>query len=121
MGVSTVISCNYLCTAMNKITFIFLLLFSLVEVAPAFMVHHADTTSVFIAEDKNGEEKKESAEDKDQKYFSQFSTISEEGSHGSNTVFHLTEKIYASPCFEKLTPPPNFYCQSHHLAPSCNA
>lgn len=85
------------------------------------MVHHADTTSVFIAEEKNSEEKNESAEDKDQKYFNQFSNTSEEFSHDSNTVFHLAEKIYASPCFEKLTPPPNFYCQSHHLAPSCKA
>lgn len=116
---STVINCNYLCTAMNKIIFIFLLLFSLVEVAPAFMVHHADTTSVFIAEEKNSEEKNESAEDKDQKYFNQFSNTSEEFSDGSNTVFHLAEKIYTSPCFEKLTPPPNFCYSFCHLPFSC--
>ena len=85
------------------------------------MIHHADTTSVFIAEEKNGEEKNESAEDKDQKYFTQFSNISEGFSHGSNTIFHLAEKIYTAPCFEKLTPPPNFYCLSHHVVPSCVA
>lgn len=108
MAILAVVSCNYLCTAMNKITFIFLLLFSLVEVAPAFMAEHGDTTSVFIAEDKNGEEKNESAENKDQKYFTQFSNISGAFSDDSNTVFHLAERIYTSPCLEKLTPPPNF-------------
>lgn len=121
MGISTVVSCNYLCTAMNKITFLFLLLFSLVEVAPSFMVHHADITSVFIAEEKNGEEKNESTETKDQKYFVQFLNISEEVAHDSNTVVHLAEKIDASPCLEKLTPPPNFYCSFRRLSLSCTA
>ena len=71
-------------------------------------MNYCETTSVFIAEEKNGEEKNESAENKDQKYLSQFSTISEECSCDLNIAFHLAEKIYTSPCLEKLTPPPNF-------------
>ena len=105
---SSVVSCHYLCKAMKKITFIFLLLFSLVQVVPAFIVHGIDTVSVFIADEKNGEEKNESAENKDQKYFTQFTNISNEFSHDLNTAFHVAEKIYTSPCLEKLTPPPNF-------------
>ena len=93
---------------MKKITFIFLLLFSLVHVAPAFIVPSTDTVSVFIAEEKNGEEKNESAENKDQKYFTQFSNISREFSNDLNTGFNVAEKIYNSPFLEKLTPPPNF-------------
>ena len=85
------------------------------------MVQQGHTKSVFIAEDKNGEEKNESAENKDQKYFTQSSTISEAFSHDSYTVFHLAEKIYTSPCLEKLTPPPNFYCPIRHLSLSCTA
>src|SRR5688572_12249047 len=102
---SSVVSCHYLCKAMKKITFIFLLLFSLVQVVPAFIVHGIDTVSVFIADEKNGEEKNESAENKDQKYFTQFLNISNEFSHELNTAFHVAEKIYTSPCLEKLTPP----------------
>lgn len=93
---------------MKKITFIFLLLFSLVHVPPAFIVPSTDAVSVFIAEEKNGEEKNESAENKDQKYFTQFSNISREFSNDLNTGCHVAEKIYTSPCLEKLTPPPNF-------------
>lgn len=92
---------------MKKITIIFLLLFSLVHVVPVFLVHF-ETTSVFITDEKNGEEKNENAENKDQKYFSQFSNISGEVSYDSNTAFHVAEKTYSSPCLEKLTPPPNF-------------
>jgi hypothetical protein len=80
------------------------------------MVPSADTTSVFIAEEKNGEEKNESAENKDQKYLTQYSNISEAFSHDSNTVFDLAERKYTSPCLEKLTPPPNFCCSFRHLS-----
>ena len=104
---SSVVSYNYLCTAMKQVTFIFLLLFSFVQVVPTFM-NYCDTTLAFIAEEKNGEEKNESAENKDQKYLSQFPNIAAECSSDLNTAFPLAEKIYTSPCLEKLTPPPNF-------------
>jgi hypothetical protein len=94
---------------MKMITFLFLLLFSLVQVAPAFIAHLIDSTSVLLAEEKNGEEKNEGAENKVQKYFSQFANISEACSSDLNTAFHEAEKKYSSPCLEKLTPPPDFY------------
>jgi Na+-transporting methylmalonyl-CoA/oxaloacetate decarboxylase gamma subunit len=92
---------------MKKIAAILLFLFTLVQAGPAISTLFADEAVVFIVdEDKNGD--KAEIEKKEKKEYAATALIINELSQKINTAFHLAEKIYASPCLEKLTPPPNF-------------
>ena len=93
---------------MKKIAIIFLFLFTLTQAGPAIYSLFAHTTSVFIAEEEKGSEKADVLEKKDKKEYISIECAMQELSDKINIALHLAEKIQASPCLEKLTPPPNF-------------
>jgi Na+-transporting methylmalonyl-CoA/oxaloacetate decarboxylase gamma subunit len=82
---------------MKKIAFIFLLVFSLVQVMPAITALYADSIAIFMVDEEKSEEKNQSTESKDKKIFSEFPGIAKEHSHKLNTALHLAEKINPSP------------------------
>ena len=93
---------------MKKIACLLLLIFTLVQLAPAVQAFFTHTTSIFIADEEKGEEKISTKEIKDKKDFAGHNFLSTDHSAKINTAFHLSENIQPSPCLEKLTPPPNF-------------
>lgn len=93
---------------MKKIATILLLIFGLVQVAPAFHTICTDTVSVFMADEEKSDEKTDQTEKKDKKDYPFSSTQARTLSQQINTAFHLAEKIESHPCLEKPTPPPNF-------------
>lgn len=93
---------------MKKIAFLLFMVFASVQLAPAVMAVFSDTTSVFIADEEKSEEKGTNTDNKEKKYYTSYSLQSDKLANKINTAFHAAEKIHASPCLEKLTPPPNF-------------
>lgn len=93
---------------MKKIAAILLFLFTLVQAGPAFTTLFSDSTTVFILdEEKSSEKTEEEKKDKKEIFFLSYQSL--ELSHQISTALHVAEKIQASPCLEKLTPPPNFF------------
>lgn len=92
---------------MKKIAFIFLFLFSLVQAGPAVAALFSDSTTVFIVDEEKSDEKIEEVK-KEKKESPDIGFRSLELSHQVSTALHVAEKIQASPCLQKLTPPPNF-------------
>jgi hypothetical protein len=98
---------NNFAPAMKKIAAIFLLIFALVQAAPAITSLFSDTTIVFIVdEEKGGEKIEEDKKDKKENPYVLFQ--SRELSHEVSTALHLAESIQASPFVKNPTPPPNF-------------
>ena len=92
---------------MKKIAAILLLIFALVQVAPAVSSLFTASSTVLVIDEEKGDQKTET-EKKDKKDYSTISFCSESLSNRINTAFHQAEKIHSSPCLEKPTPPPNF-------------
>lgn len=92
---------------MKKIATILLLLFALVQAGPAFNTLFSDSTTVFMMDEEKGDEKIEETK-KEKKESSFVAYKSYAVYHQISTALHVAEKIQASPCLEKLTPPPNF-------------
>jgi hypothetical protein len=94
---------------MKKIAIFILFVFTLVQVVPAIQsLLKSNNGLVFnIDEEKNGE-KTDANENKEKKDYSSHSLFIKAISAKASVSFHLAEKIYTSPCLEKLTPPPNF-------------
>jgi hypothetical protein len=59
-----------------------------------------------IDEEKGDEKIEETKKDKKESSFVAYKSY--EVSHQISTALHVAERIQASPCLEKLTPPPNF-------------
>ena len=94
---------------MKGIAFFILIVFTLVQAAPAIQsLIKLNNEIVFnIDEEKTGENT-DTNEKKEKKDFSLLSLVAKAASSKVSITFHLAEKIYLSPCLEKLTPPPNF-------------
>lgn len=92
---------------MKKIAAILLFLFALVQAGPAVTTLFSTSTAVFMVDEEKSDEKiEETKKDKKESSFVAYQSL--ELSHQIITALHLAEKIQASPCLEKLTPPPNF-------------
>jgi hypothetical protein len=93
---------------MKRTALLLIMIFTLVQLAPAVKAVIADTTFFFIADEEKSEEKGSTNEIKEKKCETDFTSRTAEYSHQLNTAFHLAEKIQVSPFPEKITPPPNF-------------
>jgi hypothetical protein len=93
--------------AMKKISAILLFLFALVQAGPAITTLFSETTTVFMVDEEKGDDKVEET-NKTKKELPFVAHQSIEFSNQISTALHAAEKILASPCLEKLTPPPNF-------------
>ncbi len=92
---------------MKKIAAILLFLFAFVQAGPAVTSLFSNSTTVFIVDEEKGDEKiEETKKDKKETPFVAYQSV--ELSHQISTALHVAEKIQASPCLEKHTPPPNF-------------
>lgn len=92
---------------MRKTAFILFLLFAFVQAAPAVTALFSDSVPVFMVDEEKADDKTET----DQKLKKDYTVFTHQlagFSRKLNTAFHLAEKILASPCIEKNTPPPNF-------------
>jgi hypothetical protein len=92
---------------MRRIAAILLFVFGTVQVAPAVCAFFSPVSSVFIVDEEKADEKVETGK-KDKKDNPFILQNTDELSRLVTVAFHLAEKIYPSPCLEKLTPPPNF-------------
>ena len=92
---------------MKKTAAILLFIFTLVQVIPAVSSLFSTTNVVFVMDEEKGDERTE-AEKKEKKENFTVSFGAEILSQHIDIAFHESEKIYPSPCLEKLTPPPNF-------------
>ena len=92
---------------MKKTAAILLFIFTLVQVIPAVSSLFSTTNAVFVMDEEKGDEKTE-AEKKEKKENLTVFFGAEILSQHIDIAFHESEKIYPSPCLEKLTPPPNF-------------
>ena len=91
---------------MKKIATIFLFLFIIIQAYPAINFLFEKTSTFFVIDnEKNGE--KIDSNKKDKKDIIACLNLNGEFSHSINIAFHLSEKIYSSPCLEQHTPPPN--------------
>ena len=94
---------------MKKIALFILFVFTIVQVVPALQsVIKLDNGLVFNVGEEKGGEKTDTNEKKEKKDYSSPSLFVKVVSIKASVAFHLSEKIYLSPCLEKLTPPPNF-------------
>lgn len=94
---------------MKKIALFILFVFALIQVVPAMQsIIKLDNGLVFNVDEEKGSEKTDSNEKKEKKDYSSPSLFVKVESIKTCVAFHLSEKIYLSPCLEKLTPPPNF-------------
>ena len=94
---------------MKKISIFILFIFALVQVAPAIQSFcKLDNGFVFNIDEEKGGEKTDTNEKKEKKDYSSSSLLIKVVSIKASVSFHLSEKIYPSPCLEKLSPPPNF-------------
>jgi len=93
---------------MKKIAAILFFIFATVQVAPAvYSLLSPTATSVFMVDEEKGDEVKGN-DKKEKKDFPFFLYHANELTHQLTIAFHLAERIFAFPCLEKLTPPPNF-------------
>ena len=87
---------------MKKIAAILLFIFALVQAGPAVSALFSNSTTVFIVDEEKSEENIEKIKsNKKEPLF-----VIENSLELSHQI--SIEKIQASPCLEKLTPPPNF-------------
>ena len=94
---------------MKKIALFILFVFTIVQVVPALQsVIKLDNGLVFNVGEEKGGEKTDTNEKKEKKDYSSPSLFVKAESIKASVTFHLAEKIYPSPCLEKLIPPPNF-------------
>ncbi len=91
---------------MKKTALLLLLVFSMVQAAPAVCSLFQDTTVFFMVD----EEKSEENPDNDKKGKKDIALLSHTGLFAAgelNANLHQAENIRCFPCLEQLTPPPN--------------
>ncbi len=91
---------------MKKIAFLILILFTLVQALPALQPIWGDQQAIVL--DISEEKKTDKGDVKSHKEFLSFYSKNHDFSVKFLTQIHLAESIMPSPCYEKLTPPPNF-------------
>lgn len=92
---------------MKKTAAILLLLFGLVQVAPAVYTLFTETITVFSIDEEKAEEKMES-ENKVTSDFLVHEDLNDRFSAVLFTFFQEAHFLYSSPSLEQATPPPNF-------------
>lgn len=92
---------------MKIIAFIFLFIFSLVQVLPAADAVCNQSSVVLLIDEERGDDKKEGDTKVKKEFLHHFKQLSGFNQR-INTAIHLAEKIHPSPCLEQLVPPPNF-------------
>lgn len=92
---------------MRKIAVILFLLFAFVQAGPAIAALFTPAVPVFIVDEEKADDKTET-EQKLKKDYTVFAEHAAIFSRQLNIALHLAEKILASPCIEKNSPPPNF-------------
>jgi hypothetical protein len=91
---------------MKKTALLLLLVFSMVQAAPAVCSLFQETTVFFMVD----EEKSEENPDNDKKGKKDITLLALSGLFAAgelNTNLHQAENIRCFPCLEQLTPPPN--------------
>jgi hypothetical protein len=91
---------------MKKTAFFILFLFITVQVLPTIQSLWGNDNAIVL--DISEEKKTEKSDIKSVKEFLPFYRISMDLSVKLLTQIHLAASILPSPCFEKLTPPPDF-------------
>ncbi|MGB3006524.1 MAG: hypothetical protein WBC06_08455 [Chitinophagaceae bacterium] len=91
---------------MKKIAALFLILFSLVQIASVINGLISDNAIVFIVDEEKGSKKSDS-EKKEIKEKFILPSKSNEFLDKTILAFHLSERNHTNPCLEKETPPPN--------------
>lgn len=94
---------------MKKIATILILLFVLLQVAPAVCSLFSVQTDLFLVDEEKNPEKTDKNETKEIKNFNSFQQRHNVISQKLQTAFLLAEKITLSPCLEKHTPPPDLF------------
>jgi len=94
---------------MKKIAIFILLIFTLVQAAPALQtVFNLENGLVFSLDEENNGDCGEIKEKKEKKDYSAILPVIKLTEDLFLSSFQLTETIHPSPCLENLTPPPNF-------------
>lgn len=91
---------------MKKISFFILLLFTVVQTLPTIQSIWGNEQAIVL--DISEEKKTDKDDKKSFKEFISLYNINLDLTVKSLTQIHLAESIMPSPCFEKLTPPPDF-------------
>ncbi len=91
---------------MKKIAFFILLLFTVVQTLPTIQSIWGNEQAIVL--DISEEKKTDKDDKKSFKEFISLYNINLDLTVKSLTQIHLAESIMPSPCFEKLTPPPDF-------------
>ncbi|MEI6190707.1 MAG: hypothetical protein WCP61_09835 [Chitinophagia bacterium] len=91
---------------MKKIVFFILILFTTVQILPLKQSIWGNEQAVVL--DFSEGNKIDKDDTKSIKEFISFYSISLDLSVKLHSQIHLAESIMPSPCFEKLSPPPNF-------------
>jgi hypothetical protein len=91
---------------MKKTAFFILIIFMTVQVLPTIQSLWGNDNAIVL--DISEEKKTEKSDIKSLKEFLSFYSISMDLSVKLLTQIHQAESILPSPCFEKLTPPPDF-------------
>lgn len=93
---------------MRKTATILVLLFLLVQAAPAVCSLFSVQTSLFMVDEEQGPEKAEKNDSKEFKNIHTPNNGQKLYAQKVHTAFLIAEKIALSPCLEKHTPPPDF-------------
>ena len=91
---------------MKKTALLFLLVFSMVQAAPAVCSLFQETTVFFMVDEENSKENPDN-DQKDKKDFTLLSLAGLFAAGELNTNLLQTENIRCFPCLDQLTPPPN--------------
>jgi hypothetical protein len=91
---------------MKKIAFFILILFTVVQTLPTIQSIWGNEQA--IVQDISEEKKTDKDDKKSTKEFISFYNSNQDLTVKLLTQIHLAESIMPSPCFEKLTPPPDF-------------
>lgn len=93
---------------MKKIATILVLLFVMVQFAPAICTLCDVQTALFMVDEEKNPEKTDKNEVKDLKTFVAVCSGEQYYTQKIQTACNLAEKIHISPNLEKLNPPPDF-------------
>jgi len=90
---------------MKKTAFFILILFTVVQTLPTLQTIWGNNQAIVL--DISEEKKTDKDDSKSIKEFISFYNINQDLTVKLLTQIHLTESIMPSPCFERLTPPPD--------------
>lgn len=91
----------------KKIAFIFLFVFTLVQVLPAAAVWSSSSTLIFMVDEEKSEDKKDNNQ-KDKKEFIPGNNNGKSFNNKVQTAFNTAEKLHPAPILAIQAPPPDF-------------